>query len=251
MVIPPLKYVRTFRDTKTHLNVDSGTVQHWCPITSDETDAFDLGVCRFTSGSTGRIHPEMDKYEAEWDFVLMPSKGSIEITGESDSYPLSRFDFVYVPSGSNHRVRNTGKNEAWAIWAAVPSTIESPSSIQYVNTFEDIEVGTGADPEDIKKYWIPISEHSIGVKDLEMGLIFRPPGTEVPYHQHDPLETKEAFVSIEGVMGVQGPEQYYKVEEYDAMYVPPSGRHSNRNISHKELRYVFIETPAEPELDYL
>ncbi|WP_193494236.1 cupin domain-containing protein [Haloferax gibbonsii] len=253
MAVPPLSYVQTFKDTKTHLNVDSGTVQHWCPITHEETGAFELGVCRFAPGSTGRIHPETDKYESGWDFVLMPSTGSLRIDAEGETQVLKQYDFAYLPDGNDHRIRNEGREESWAVWAAVPAkdTTDGPSTMEYIDTFEDIEEGTGADPEDIKRYWIPIAAKTIGVPNLEMGLIFRPVGTEVPYHQHDPLETKEAFVSLEGTMGVKGPERYYELNEYDAMYVPPSGRHSNRNIAQRELRYVFIETPAEPELNFI
>jgi oxalate decarboxylase/phosphoglucose isomerase-like protein (cupin superfamily) len=253
MSVPLLRYVKTFQDTETHIEANHGVIQYWRPISADMSGFFELGVSRFTSGAIGEINPQTEEYDNS-DLVIMPSVGSLDLYGGEDKVgTLNQYDFGFVPETSPHNIKNSSEEDVWAIWAAVPSCNDTvvPSTITLVNTFEDVPVGTGEDPEDIKRYWVPISEESLGISHFTMGLIFRPPGTEVPYHQHDPPETKEAFVSLNGIMGVQGPDEYYKLHEYDAMYVPQNGRHSNRNIGHQELRYVFIESPAEPELVFL
>jgi quercetin dioxygenase-like cupin family protein len=215
------------------------------------TGHFELGITRLTTGVEGPVYPAPEKYDSGWDIACTVVEGKATISSATGATrTLNRFDFAFVPESESHRIKNVSEADTWVVWGAVPPAEngQGPTELTSIETFKDVDPGVGASDDDIKTYWIPVDEETIGVDHFTMGLIFRPPGTEVPLHKHDPPETREAFTVVDGQMGVEGIQSnYYVLDKYDALYVPQHGQHSNRNIQADQLQYVFIESPSEPE----
>lgn len=248
-----LHHVRTFQDLRTNIVAENQVRQYWTIIEADRTESFDLGVARFTPDARGTGHCPDGTPGDDRDVAVIVSEGEMAIEiGDGQLRRMNQYDIAYVPADRSHRVRNVGERDAWLIWATVPPGTGNSPEPTVSSTFAEIDAGTGVDPDDIKRYWIPFSQDHLGIEHFEMGIIFRPPGTEVPLHRHDPPETKEAFVVLDGEMVVEGREgRTYQLSDYEGLYVPPDGQHSNRNVGSETLRYVFIETPAEPDLVFL
>lgn len=250
-----LEYVQTFRDAETIIHTEGGISQYWQPISHAITGHFELGLARHTPGSAGPLTPEAAAAtDSARALAGVVAEGQVSVSGERGAvHTLGRYDFVYVPSGDNPTLKNVGEEDAWVVWSSVPvGEDQHDATMRILNPFQDVESKVGAGEDDIKTYWIPIADDTVGASDFTMGLIRRPPGTEVPLHRHDPPETREAFIVLDGLMGVQGQEgNYYELDDYDTLYVPQHGQHSNRNVSSDPLWYVFIESPNEPELEFL
>lgn len=91
---------------------------------------------------------------------------------------------------------------------------------------------------------ILIDQHSVGTKNLAMGIATYPPGEKAEMHGH---EGEEVMFFLQGEGQLETPEGKYLVRAGDALIAYAKEPHSVENIGDQNMVFIFVFCPPGTE----
>lgn len=242
-----ITHIGPFRELKaTALIKETGTMKRWNYDLSgkvDRTPRFSMGVASLSGGCKSTVYGDQEEKIREKSCIV--AKGRMRVKWNGKEEILNRFDYLYVPPNSEYEIEDVGSEELVYIWMMAPSLAanvnptENDREISVIRTLK-------LKPHQV---FLPGNERSIYevrlAQNYNFGLNVRPAGTFAPLHTHDPLDSDEGFVVMEGKLQITDTEGKSRVlEQFDFAYVPPFGGNLNRNIGSDTAYYIYAEAPA-------
>jgi mannose-6-phosphate isomerase-like protein (cupin superfamily) len=212
----------------------------------DEKPSFNLGVTVLRRGSASTMTGSKEEINREKFCMVMV--GTIGVKQEGHLLSLGPFDCLYVPAGASCSMNETDNKEAVYFWVLAPpfsqnkgSNVTYPGRDAQVIRLSEVtpSVMFKQPPDQRTSYELMHGSNFI------VGLVRRPPGAFGPLHTHDPPDCEEAYISIQGCLEITDIARVAHVlRPFDALYVPPYGGNSNRNIGEEDCVYAYVESPA-------
>jgi putative monooxygenase len=103
--------------------------------------------------------------------------------------------------------------------------------------------GTRREPPRVSK--ILISEHTVGAKQISMGINITEPGSEIPVHKHTDQEEAMFFISGKATLYADGKE--YDLVPGTALFSPVGVEHKIVNTGNEPFKLVWAYAPPLPD----
>lgn len=230
--VDPTFLHRYIPDTKTKDADISASTCHYKPIfgAGDSQPEILRGVERFgeiTIDAAGKC--KAVSYAAEEQaYVILEGRGALQYG--PDRSPVKKNDFMYLPSGIEHGISNTGDTplRLFVMGFKVPAGTAPPAKLQIAN-MDDVKTQfVGGHPDSVV-YQLMIGDTTSKRDRLAAGhllvslyvMTFQPGGTNFPHH-HDNEE--EIYVLLDGAgdmvagSGTNGVEGKYAAKPGDAYF---------------------------------
>jgi|SRR5579872_1536094 len=235
-----------------HIQTHSGQVNVSTLIgaatAASQKASFALGVTMIRNRVETLMSGREEKEELARERFCVIMRGAVRVKIGEIEHRLNTFDCLYAPIGTTYLIGEADGQEAIFFWVFAPPFSDPKSKVSpteeknaRIVRLQDVSPSVFFDvPPDRRT-----SYEMIRGANFSVGLVRRPSGAYGPLHIHDPPDSEEAYVAIQGTLQITGLTGVADVlQPFDGLYVPPFGGNSNRNIGHDECVYAYVEYPA-------
>ncbi|MCX8189094.1 MAG: dimethylsulfonioproprionate lyase family protein [Nitrososphaeria archaeon] len=100
-------------------------------------------------------------------------------------------------------------------------------------------------PEGCNRTVAILLDKADGANNVSMGMCVIDPQSKIPFHTHENEEEAMYVLHGEGIFKIGDSEK--RICEGSILFAPPKVGHQIINTSNKELRFIFVYSPAGPE----
>ncbi|MFQ5928357.1 MAG: 5-deoxy-glucuronate isomerase [Acidobacteriota bacterium] len=201
---------------------------------------------------------EVSANSEEQEVALICLKGEGVVTIDSETYPMKRYDGLYVPPKTAYQV--TTESELDLVESSAPSEKQSePQFVSFESVKNDSKLHLTAGEQTYVRDVYRVIDDNVDASRLICGLTFGKPGNWTSWAPHEHAQTKEeVYLFIDMPKPAFGIQIMYRdlsnvdfiapVFEDDAVIIT-QGYHPNVGIPGRGINFVWMMAALRPEID--